>query len=327
MTVIPIARGHARAKLAYRTGLNERFGDINSFLPAFVIHLQARGEAKKTIEKKLTVVDQLSEFLGNPDVSAVSRADIERFQVSLLATMKRSSVSTKLIALRSFFAYLALDLGDYPSPMDGLTVPKSEDPLVEPVPAELVAAMIFGCEKKRDKEWEDIRDAALLRIFVDSGARLSEVTNLTLADILPLDNGRMMLRVWGKGRGGGPRERHVPIGAKAGVALRRYLRARAAHPHAASSRLWLGRKGPINPHGVREMIYRRSEAAGQRIHPHQLRHSWAVAMKSTDMRDGDICHLAGWVDGKMLGRYGKTKTAERATETYWAQGAPGDSIG
>lgn len=332
-SVTPIKRGHARGKAAWRANLGAQLGPISSFLPGYELHLRAKGQAEKTIEKKLLAVRQVMAFLGDPDVGTITRADVEAFIAKRFEQAKRSSVATSVVALRAFFGsgkqpgYLAVDLGGYDSPMAGIVTPDYEEPVIDAPAHDFLGAILTAVEKKRDKEYEDLRDAALLRCFIDTGCRLSEITNLTLSDILPLDDGRMLLRVWGKGKGGGLRERHVPLGEKAGVALRRYQRVRANHPHAASSRLWLGRKGPLTFYGVRDMLYRRSEKVGQRINPHKLRHAWAISMKSDERnRDSDIQHLAGWSDPKMLARYGRAVTGERAMNAFYAHGAPGDRI-
>lgn len=330
-TVTPLKR--ARRQVAYRANLDSTLGPISSFLPGYELHLRAGGAAAKTIEKKLGAVTALMRFLGDPDVGAVQREDVQRWIAARLDQVSRASVATEVVALRSFFGplkrtnpYLVVDLGSFDSPMVGIVPPVAEEKVVTELPPDLLPRIVAGMEKKREKTWEDLRDVAVLRCFLDTGCRLSEMGNLTLPDILPLDDGRMLLRVYGKGRGG-PWERHVPLGAKAGVALRRYLRVRSAHPHASSSNLWLGRKGPIQPHGLRLMIYRRSERAGHKINPHALRHDWAVKMKSDERnRDADIMHLAGWVDPRMVGKYGRAATAKRAVEVFYSHGAPGDKL-
>lgn len=327
-TVTPLRRGHPRGKAAYRQGLAERVGPVSSFLAGYELHLRAKGQAAKTVEKKLLAARQLGAFLGDPDVATIVRSDIEAFILHRLERVSRSSAATTYVALKGFFAYLAVDLGSFESPMVGTTAPAYEERTVDVVPDDVLLAVIKGAERGKASEWEDVRDAALLRCFVDTGARLSEVTNLTMSDLIPLDDGRTLLRVWGKGRGGGPRERHVPLGGKAGIALRRYLRVRSAHPSADSPRLWLGRRGPLTSHGVRQMIIKRSARAGMRIHPHQLRHTWAAGMKSDERnRDSDIMHQAGWVDPRMLARYGRVVTAKRSIDAFYAHGAPGDRLG
>lgn len=324
-TVTPLRKSRKRA---YRQNLADQLGTITSFLPGYEIHLRGKGQADKTVEKKLLAARQLAAFLLDPDVGTITRTDIESFMVERLATVQRSSAATTHTALKSFFAYLAVDLGSFDSPMVGTVAPAYEEKVVEIVPTDILGAVLKTAERGRASEYEDLRDAALVRAFIDTGCRLSEITNLGLGDVIPLDDGRTLLRVWGKGRGGGPRERHVPLGQKAGVALRRYLRARTRHPYAASEKLWLGREGPLTFSGVRSMLYRRSERVGMKIHPHQLRHTWAAGMKSDERnRDSDIMHQAGWIDPRMLAKYGKAVTAKRAIDAFYAHGAPGDRLG
>jgi len=60
------------------------------------------------------------------------------------------------------------------------------------------------------------RDEAVIRLFIDTGARLAEVAGLEVDD-LNLDVGTVALM--GKGR----RVRHAPVGTKTVRALDRYL--------------------------------------------------------------------------------------------------------
>ena len=68
-----------------------------------------------------------------------------------------------------------------------------------------MSRLLAVCEKGR--EFEDRRDAAILRVFIDTGARLAEVTNLKINDI-DLESG--LLQVLGKGR----RPRILSIGSQ-----------------------------------------------------------------------------------------------------------------
>jgi integrase len=75
------------------------------------------------------------------------------------------------------------------------------------------------------------------------------------------------------------------------------------------------------------MVKKRSARAGMQIHPHQLRHTWAAGMKSDERnRDSDIMHQAGWVDPRMLAKYGRAVTAKRSIDAFYAHGAPGDKL-
>lgn len=108
-------------------------------------------------------------------------------------------------------------------------------------------ALLSRCEKGNDSESR--RDAALIRVFIDTGARLTEVPNLRLnpqddtQNDVDLDRG--ILRVLGKGS----RERVLAVGRKTVRALDRYIRVRAQRQDAYLPNLWLGIKSPMTPSG------------------------------------------------------------------------------
>ena len=109
------------------------------------------------------------------------------------------------------------------------------------------------------QSFEERRDAALFRCFLDTGARLSEITDLRWTphahscydrerrvhckegheDTNDVDLDQGLLRL--KGKGG--RWRLVSLGPKSVRSLDRYLRKRAQHGAARSQWLWLGQKG------------------------------------------------------------------------------------
>jgi integrase len=167
------------------------------------------------------------------------------------------------------------------------------------------------------QSFEDRRDAALMRVFIDTGARLSEVTNLRWApwdedaDDVDLDTGR--LRVHGKGN----RQRPVSIGNKAVKSLDRYIRRRSQHPEAGSPWLWLGTRGRMTPSGIRQMFWRRGRQAGiGPVHPHQLRHSAAHMWLAEGAGESDLMRLMGWRSRSMIDRYGRGAAEERALAAH-----------
>lgn len=110
---------------------------------------------------------------------------------------------------------------------------------------EKLRELISACERQRD--FEGLRDAALIRVFADTGGRLSEIANLALwyEDEKGRHDGdgdlddAQVLHVIGKGR----RARSLPIGNRTIKALDRHLRIRNRHQHAREPWLGLGSKG------------------------------------------------------------------------------------
>ena len=152
-----------------------------------------------------------------------------------------------------------------------------------------------------------------MRLFLSTGARLSEVANLRWTPEVPethdldLDSG--IVRVMGKGR----RERIAFLSPKAVKALDRYLRLRARHRFAALPHFWLGQKGHLANSGITQVLRRRGRAAGvDRLHPHLFRHTYAHEALAAGMQEGEVMALAGWRSREMLSRYAKSAERERA---------------
>jgi integrase len=108
----------------------------------------------------------------------------------------------------------------------------------------------------------------------------------------------------------------VAFGPTTGKAITRYLR----HPKAPRDRLeplWRARTGlPLTGTEIYHTIRRRAAQAGIRVHPHQLRHTWASAMLAAGHSEGDVMQLGGWADRSMLNRYGASEAATRAIAAY-----------
>ncbi len=130
--------------------------------------------------------------------------------------LSRRSMARTLSAVRGFYRFLAMNDVVSANPARAVGAPKLERHL----PGYLDRAQIdllFQMAEARAMEgrFEDVRNLAILELFYSTGMRVSELAGLNRAD---LDLISQQVKVRGKGR----KERIVPVGNHAQLAIRNY---------------------------------------------------------------------------------------------------------
>jgi site-specific recombinase XerD len=297
-------RGYAR---------NLEAGQFQPMIDSWDLHLRAERKSAKTIRTYLEAAQWFAaEYLipaGFTDWDEVRARQVQEWTITLLGRYSDSYANNQFRALQQFFKWHAIEDPDEPraNPMVGLKPPKVGDKLVPVFTAEELAALLGTC---KGGGFQNRRDYAMISVFKDTGAWLSELAGLTTGDVAPREREAVVT-------GKGDKQRTIRFTYDTARALDRYRRERAKHKMARLGALWLGvRGGPMTASGVYQVIERRGQEAGIEVNPHKFRHTFSHVFLDRGGAEGDLMELNGWSSPQMLARYGRSARSARARRHY-----------
>lgn len=203
-----------------------------------------------------------------------------------------SSVARAASSIRSFHRFCLREGLTIRDPSAQIVAPKQAIRLPKALTIDQVSALLAAAHASDDPV--SLRDAALIEVLYATGARISEAVNLCVDDI-DLHAELPVVRLFGKGR----KERLVPIGSYARVALEAYLvrsRPILASRGTGAVTVFLNKRGaPLSRQSAWEAIGVYAKAAGieEHVSPHTLRHSFATHLLEGGANVRDVQELLG----------------------------------
>ncbi len=228
-----------------------------------------RGASRNTLAAYRRDLVQAAEWVCGPLAAADAAA--LRGLMAEYRTLAASSAARKLSALRQFFAFL-LDEGERAdNPALDIARPATRRPLPRILTHDHVDRLFAQAGEEADgaaAPASAVRMLLLLELLYGSGLRASELVSLPRRAVA---GGRDYLIVRGKG----DKDRLVPLSARAGAALDRWL------PLVAEGSPWLFPSGKAHLSRVRlfQMLRELAARAGvdpAAVSPHVLRHAFAT---------------------------------------------------
>lgn len=210
------------------------------------------------------------------DPKRVTTRDIADFRDAMRRDSNQAvaTVNRSLVSLRRFFGWLK-DAGHVAStPVDGVKELRKQELAPKSLDRSQIRKLLREAESR-----QDVRAVAIFSVFLYCGVRVSELCGLDLTDLTLSDRSGWALLRHAKGN----KQRRVPIPLHARRALQTYLDCR---PPFASTRVFLGERGPLTTRGVRSLFERYSAIVGVHVHPHLLRHVFGhefLAQNSNDL--------------------------------------------
>lgn len=203
------------------------------------------------------------------------RQHLERLSA---AAVKPSSQSRKLSALRRFFVFLYSEGIRPDNPCGTIDSPRLTRPLPKLLSREEAMALIETARGAGSQNPESARLHCMIEVLYASGLRVSELVELPLATI----RGEQRV-IFVRGKGG--RERMVPLGEPARVAIGAYLAVRTAflpRGHRSAAQYLFpsrGRSGHLTRRRCHQLLKDLALRAGldpQHLSPHVMRHAFAT---------------------------------------------------
>jgi integrase/recombinase XerC len=253
---------------------------IGSWIIDFIHHIRVERQLSELTCKNYQ--RQILSALNDLNINNWTELSSDHIKMMLMrcskAKLSTRTINLRLSVLRNFCEFMVTKEYLSNNPVAVIQALKQSKPLPKQLNVDEMSSLLSF----DTTEFLGTRDKAMFELLYGCGIRLSELTGLDLCDLLAGDE----VKVIGKGN----KERRLPLGRQAKIALELWLSERdKLLPSSDQKALFLSkRKTRISNRQVQNRLdhWAKQQTLYQQISPHTLRHSFAthVLESSNDLR-------------------------------------------
>jgi integrase len=307
--------------------------------PWFWFEKTHQHQSASSIRDRRNIVLALATWLALPDNGAihspgeVTKRHLSAYIAMIESTRKGSGALTVFNGLRVFFRWYTgefkgceecadpVSYKNHSCPLNPLhgvhrPSPAKHPSVTVPVPTQDQVAKVLATLSGRD--YQSVRDRALISLLADTGTRREEIRNIDVADLDLSIRGGGIAQV----RVSKTKPRPVVFSPATATYLGRLLRMHPLKDDPAWPDVPLFANsggGRLSPQSIGVIVARAGRRAGvefpdgRRLHPHQMRHGWADQMYRDGAPDSVLRQLGGW-SGTIPATYAAGTREDRAVE-------------
>ncbi|NLI30303.1 MAG: site-specific tyrosine recombinase XerD [Nitrospiraceae bacterium] len=280
-------------------------------IKAFVAYISVeKGLSRNTVLSYASDLEAFQTFLQKRErpLQEMRREDI----IDYLAMLRESGYSASSVArivssVRAFSKFLLIEKLAAEDPTETLRTPKQWERLPKALDLPDVQKLLGTVLPTRMY----LRDTAMLELLYASGLRVSEIVMIRMQD-LNFEGG--FLRITGKG----DKERVVPMNHRAADKIKQYLvelRPRLLKQRQSPYLFLTGRGEPMTRQRFWQALKAFGTAAGVKLSPHTLRHSFATHLLDGGADLRSVQKMLGHADIATTQMYTKV-SSERIKKAY-----------
>jgi site-specific recombinase XerD len=299
-------------------------GDFEMKIQQYLDSLATQTRSKETLRAYKQDLTRFEAFLTEKglQVLEVRPSNITEYLAYLDAnrgrtasgTLAPATITRRLTVVSEYYKWLQRDSDDtVRNPVENVKRPKVQNALIRAVDDDVLASLVDGIT--------DIRDKAIVLLFIYSGLRLSELRMLDKDTMTyprrVLPTGKTEVYGIGEVVGKGGKRRTFIAGKKAVNAVKDYLRQYRLND--SQQALFLSsRNQRISSRAIQHIVDSWCNRLGiSHIHVHALRHSFATRNVNSGMSAAVLQTLLGHASLKTTARYFHMKN-ERISSEYFS---------